>query len=312
PVFVVYDISTPSNPIRVSKLYGNSQNNMGHVQDIFVSGGYAYLTSMTYYAGQQEDGVTIISVSNPSNPVFVGKIMESPTTALYNPSFIRVNEGYAYVFAGESAPQSYPYPRGITILDVSNPSSPTQVGKLFSNSIPVVNGTVDMFVLGNHIYTVDRSGALEILGISSSGSGINCKCNGAGQCVSGGGVTYSASSNVVSLNDFRSALNKGIASYFSNNPILTDAEIKDFIATYFGSVDLVDLSATGTYSGEKLLDIYNKIITSTGAGYAECLLSSECVKCGNSCIHYNQWSAVCASPTMEFECVCDSGVCKKS
>ncbi|MEM4244818.1 MAG: hypothetical protein QXR60_01255 [Candidatus Nanoarchaeia archaeon] len=63
----------------------------------------------------------------------------------------------------------------------------------------------------------------------------------------------------VPIADFKAVLINAIASYFTSTPLLTLNELKDLITVYFATTgEWVDLSGIGQYSGEKLMDIYNK------------------------------------------------------
>lgn len=68
------------------------------------------------------------------------------------------------------------------------------------------------------------------------------------------------SPTTITTTELKDALIKAIKDYFVNQPsTLTVPEIKDLIVTYLAAPgDTVDLSGTGQYSGEKLIDIYNK------------------------------------------------------
>lgn len=41
----------------------------------------------------------------------------------------------------------------------------------------------------------------------------------------------------------------------------------------------------------------------------QCSFDGECVKCGDTCVHYISWSRYCADPTFDFECGCFNGSC---
>ncbi len=66
--------------------------------------------------------------------------------------------------------------------------------------------------------------------------------------------------NTVSFANFQDVLARASASLFSDNPLLTDAELKDLGDLYSSSPpNTIDLSGTGALSGEKLIYIYNKV-----------------------------------------------------
>ncbi len=90
--------------------------------------------------------------------------------------------------------------------------------------------------------------------------GMTCQLEGTYADASGKCVKEEAITSIVTLAEMKDALIKSIKDYFVNQPsTLTVPEIKDLIVTYLTAPgDTVDLSGTGQFSGEKLIDIYNK------------------------------------------------------
>lgn len=78
----------------------------GSYSDVAVNGNYAYLL--------QDQDLVIVDITNPSNPVEAGRII-NPSTA-YG---ITISGNYAYVADGDD---------GLVIIDVSNPAVPTIKG----------------------------------------------------------------------------------------------------------------------------------------------------------------------------------------
>ncbi len=110
----IIDISNSSNP----KMANSMQYDSLSASDIKVQGRYAYVSSYDY------DFVTIIDVSNPLNPVYVGNYTD--TNNLDGANSLYVSGSYAYVTAANKF--------SISILNISNPSSPQLVGT-YSNAL---------------------------------------------------------------------------------------------------------------------------------------------------------------------------------
>ena len=108
-------------------------------------------------------------------------------------------------------------------------------------------------------------------------------CSGIGLCCSG-----------VPIDEFKSVLLDAIMLYFSNNPTsppLSANELKDLITAFFSSTgDSVDLSGIGSYSGERLVDIYAKAKGNLVPPDVSCSsVGGSCVS-GN-CTGYNSCSS---------------------
>jgi hypothetical protein len=133
----------------------------------------------------------------------------------------------------------------------------------------------------------------------------------------------------VTLDKFKSALISGIASYFSDTPILSLPELKDMLSAYFSSSDVVDLNVIGQNSGEKLIYIYNKAkgYSSTptcfdgiqnqgetgidcGGPCPACCSPATCLSLGKSC---GSWSNNCGGtvtcPSCSSGYTCSNGQC---
>lgn len=98
--FFIFDISKPSNPIKIGENCSISAYN------VVVSGNYAYLASYS--------GLDVVDITNPSNPTKVGEC----TTDSAGSVFVLGN--YAYVTN---------FYNGLFIIDISNPSNPIKVGQ---------------------------------------------------------------------------------------------------------------------------------------------------------------------------------------
>eukprot|EP01043_Picozoa_sp_COSAG02_P076311 COSAG02_NODE_16143_length_1109_cov_3.626733_1_plen_226_part_01 len=120
------DVSDPSNPVAVSSATDGEGGftTLGHPWGVttFVRGGSTY----AIVAAGLDDGIQIVDVSDPSNPVAVSSATDGEggfttldaSTAVT--TFVRGTSTYAIVFAGGQD-------NGIQIVDVSNPSNPVAV-----------------------------------------------------------------------------------------------------------------------------------------------------------------------------------------
>ena len=99
--FRIYDISTPSNPSFVTSI-----DSLEYCESVVISGQYAYVA-----AGSRS---FIIDISNPSAPVYVGRMTGYGGYHQY----VNVRSGYAYICN---------YDAGLQIVNVTNPASPVNV-----------------------------------------------------------------------------------------------------------------------------------------------------------------------------------------
>jgi D-arabinose 1-dehydrogenase-like Zn-dependent alcohol dehydrogenase len=106
-----------------------------------VVGNYAYVAD-------DESGLQIIDISNPSTPTLKGNYVTSG--AAYG---VQVVGNYAYVADGNS---------GLQIIDISNPSTPTLKGNY--DTYGYAN---DVQVVGNYAYVADDYAGLQIIDISN-------------------------------------------------------------------------------------------------------------------------------------------------
>ncbi|MBC7262685.1 MAG: hypothetical protein H5T63_11820, partial [Chloroflexi bacterium] len=127
--FVVFDISNPSNPTEVTRIRTN-----GFVEDIYVSGSYAYLANGL-------GGLLVIDVSDPTAPTIVGR----NSSAYLMRIAIAGNYGYAI--------------GGLVIIDVSNPFEPIIVSSYD------VRGAKDIFVDGGIAYLAASYNGLRIIDV---------------------------------------------------------------------------------------------------------------------------------------------------
>lgn len=141
--FVVIDITNPASPITVGSL-----SLAGTLSNLFVSGGYAYVTS-----NDNSQELIIVNVSTPSSPSVVSAFNNAGNQ----------NATGVYV-AGTTAYVTFDGNDELSIINVAVPSSPTIVStlNLSSNSNEIV-------ISGNYAYIAsdDNSQELQVIDISN-------------------------------------------------------------------------------------------------------------------------------------------------
>ncbi len=165
----IVDISNPSSPAAVGKLGDNNSRLLdgAHDVDVFTIGSKTYAA----VASLEDDGLQIVDVSNPSSPTAVGKLGDNNSRELDGARGVDVftigSKTYAAVAAN--------YDDGLQIVDVSNPSSPTAVGKLGDNNSRELDGAIGVavFTIGSKTYAAVASfedRGLQIVDVSDPSS----------------------------------------------------------------------------------------------------------------------------------------------
>ena len=139
--FQVFDVSDPTNPTALGFLSDASDPTgltLNGAFAIFIQGNYAYVT------GYFDNGLQVINISNPNQPVAVGNIVDAGTAALTSPFDLFVQGNYAYVASlGESALQ---------VIDISSPATPTFGDTFRDNGDTLLNQATSVYVRGNNAY----------------------------------------------------------------------------------------------------------------------------------------------------------------
>lgn len=113
----IWDLTIPSNPVRLSR---TSYDNAGYVHSGWWSEDKQHLFVQDE-TDERDRGLRttlrVFSISDLAAPALAGS-WTGPTTAIDHNGFVRGNRYYMSNYA-----------RGLTILDISNPASPTTVGR---------------------------------------------------------------------------------------------------------------------------------------------------------------------------------------
>jgi hypothetical protein len=212
---------TPLNP---NPTFKGSYDTPGDAYGVILSGNYAYVAD-------QDSGLQIIDIRNPSNPTFKGS---------YDISFVNgitVSGSYAYV-AGEG---------GLQVIDITDPVNPT-----FKSSYDTLYTPQGAVVSGNYAYVV-VAGGLQIIDISDPSnptfkgsydtfyplSGIAVSGNYA--YVGVHGARYGSGLQIIDISDPSNPTSKGFYSTFY--PLFTIA-----VSGNYGCVNIGD-------SGLQIVDI---------------------------------------------------------
>ncbi len=148
----IFDISSPSNPIKLSSISTNSGPT-----SVYVTGRYAYV------ANQTGNSLQIFDVGNPFSPV---SVITAGSLPLLNPQSVYVQGRYAFLTTGNLGVNS-----GIEVVDVSNPAKPISIGYSAAPNTGFFNS---IFVQGRYAYaTGQNSNYFAIYDISNPSNPIN-------------------------------------------------------------------------------------------------------------------------------------------
>ncbi len=138
----ILDVSNISNIVLKSNF------TLNEVQDIYVSGNYAYVAD-------SHQGLKILNISNPSSPSLVGSFNNSADTN-GDSDGVFVSGNYAYVVNADA---------GLQAIDISDPTTPS-----LSDTYDTTGQAVKVFVSGNYAYIADGESGLQIIDISNPSS----------------------------------------------------------------------------------------------------------------------------------------------
>jgi hypothetical protein len=194
----ILDVSNPANPTRVGSYFTTSANE--EIRQVVVQEGYAYLTTFgwnptamgwfriidvrnpaspsevasveflyrtdmfvavsgnhAYLSGSGEHALRVFDISNPADPTEVGNLYSNEGTLWSLTAF-----GSYVAMDIDITPAESSYTRGLRLVDVSDPTAPTEVG--FMNI-----GGVSFSMDANRIYVIEpgtgASWVLDVLGM---------------------------------------------------------------------------------------------------------------------------------------------------
>lgn len=150
PIVQIYDANNLSTPI-------STWDTGGHLMMALERNGQ-------YLYGAANGRLAIVDVSNPASPAEVGAANLSDITSVGD---IAVEGQYAYL--GRYDEDSNSQLQGLTILNVSNPASPTEVGS-FTTSGGTYADVYDVDVAGSLVYLAASDAGLRIVDVSNPSS----------------------------------------------------------------------------------------------------------------------------------------------
>jgi len=153
--FTIVDITDPENPVTKGSVTDVTYVHGPH--DVHVEGDYAYLAN--YEDGTGEYGFVVINVSNKSSPSVVAWDGEGHL----NSHIIKVGN---YCYVGSHQPDT-----GMTIYNVSTPTSPVYVGKFFSDKMRNFGYWNDLYnattLATTGVRDDDQAGVIHLIDISN-------------------------------------------------------------------------------------------------------------------------------------------------
>jgi len=145
--FKIVDISNPSNPYLVTQFEFPSDDY--ELFDIAVCGDYAYVSGNKWMSGDPYGCLTVVDISDPTDPEITGSYVHSAPT--FNTGGVAVSGNYAYLSL-ENWSQVGDYRSSLRIIDISDPTDPTEVGSYFSD-----DHSSDVAVRGDYVYLAGGS-----------------------------------------------------------------------------------------------------------------------------------------------------------
>ncbi|MBA7623253.1 hypothetical protein ES703_30647 [subsurface metagenome] len=127
--FKIVDISSPTNPYQVASL---GFPDGYQLFDVVVRGNYAYVSGNKGWGGNPYGILAVIDISNPMNPHIVGSY-ECPVIS-FNSGGIALSGDYAYLVVEDWSLYS-DLSANLRIIDISDPTDPTEVGSYFSGRV---------------------------------------------------------------------------------------------------------------------------------------------------------------------------------
>ena len=156
----IINVTDPSNPVGTGSITDGAGTALDGAYDVavFGTGGGTYAV----VAAVVDDGVQIINVTDPSNPVGTGSITDGAGTALDGASAVAVfgTGGGTYAVVAS-------YREGIQIINVTDPSNPVATAAMFDDDAALLDNArgVDAFRVGGSTYVAVTSRDDSSLGV---------------------------------------------------------------------------------------------------------------------------------------------------
>jgi hypothetical protein len=144
--FKIVDISIPASPALAGSYTISPES--GNLRDIYVSGNYAYLIT------GGEGFLYILDISKPKSPHLVGTYDPAEPLSMGK---IYVSGNYAYIGMDN---------RGLLIIDISNPTSPTLKGEYYIPKVFIPG----IYVKDHHAFLACGHEGLKIIDVSNPAS----------------------------------------------------------------------------------------------------------------------------------------------
>lgn len=161
----IIDISDPTVPKHVSSILHNVGANtfLDFAHGVYVKGNYAYVASYTSQA------VQIIDVSDPKAPFAAGVICDtsSPSCPVALETAQELNGARNIKVVGNYACVASELDDGVSIIDISSSTAPTEVGYITDAGLTELDGANSIEVIGDYAYvTALEDDGIEVLNIS--------------------------------------------------------------------------------------------------------------------------------------------------
>ena len=130
----IINITDPANPVAAGSIGDNASLELAGAHSIitFESGGTTYAA----VAGYSDDGVQIINITDPANPVAAGSIGDASDLELNGASSIAIFESGGTTYA---AVAGY-IDDGVQIINITDPANPIAAGSIGDNASLKLNG----------------------------------------------------------------------------------------------------------------------------------------------------------------------------
>ncbi|MGD2084953.1 MAG: hypothetical protein PVH61_02095 [Candidatus Aminicenantes bacterium] len=151
----IINISRPSSPILTAD-YDYESPRYGDyfaAVDVYVKGDFAYIAAIEGTCDEDDSTLHVINISDPKAPRIVGEFMNRYSDE--HASAVHVRGQYAYLASQQG---------GLSIIDISKPSDPTEVGYCSSGIYS------DVKVRGDYAYLASKRGGLHVIDVSDPAS----------------------------------------------------------------------------------------------------------------------------------------------